>query len=246
MSAHSARSSRYSGRTPDRIVRIALLFAIAIHVLLALALREAMRQPPSNEGPGLLVHIIDAAPAEPPLPEPSPPDRSASAPEAHPLFVPSLSNRPQLARAPTLPTGSTTPPTIASPQWFNADGSVRLAPVDKPTPHEAGMERGRELLARGHNVLRCSHSRFDPRPTAEEEGNEAIRSTRLLGNMFQRPWDIQAQHDAQVQADVSASSDLAIDERKVEDETCDDAFSHRPWAKPASADTAQWSDKERP
>ncbi len=63
---------------------------------------------------------------------------------------------PSPARTAVVPSAS-----AAQPLLFNPDGLVRLPSAPHfESPHDAGIARGKELLARGHNLIHCRRSRF--------------------------------------------------------------------------------------
>lgn len=136
---HSA--ARYEAQTPDRIVRIALIAAVVLHLLLAVALHDAMRPAAVDEEPGMLVRILDAPPVEPPLPEPEAAVRQASrepvAPRAEPA-LPRVSTLP----VPVPQAEEPAPRDLSSLHIYKADGSIDLpkdiAAAPEPKPNFIG------------------------------------------------------------------------------------------------------------
>lgn len=100
--------------------RGALLFAVLLHLILAVWIHFAMRPQPTDDGDRIEVRLLNAPPAEPSLPEPP-----SAPPRAN---VPSSTNR----RMADVPISAPPPRTDAVPQeetalhLFNADGSVAI------------------------------------------------------------------------------------------------------------------------
>jgi hypothetical protein len=215
---------------PRLLGATAICIAIIVHLFAAIGLYLLMQPRPVVDEGRLEVRLLDAAPVEPELPQP--PDRSAptaapSTASQHP--EPTLAAAPSVATAPPSSAPAPSAPSLSA-RWLNPDGSVRLAPAAKPSAHEAGLERGRELMARGHNVLRCAHDTIvdSSAPTINESGAHQARVTRLLAFATPRAWEVPAQRDSQVDIDAAYSSDSTIDHLTAIGQDCDDTFYRRP------------------
>jgi hypothetical protein len=158
---------------PKHIRRVALIVGIGANLLVIFALYEAMRPQQASEDKSIQVQMFAEAPAEPPLPEPAP------APAAVVQPARSVSRTVLPAPSPTTTVLAMPSPTKKSDmpsQLFNPDGSIRLAPAASLTPHEQGLERSRELMSRGHNVLHCRQSSYAESYKADESlGDEIAR-----------------------------------------------------------------------
>lgn len=112
----------------------------------------------------------------------------------------------------------TPPPADAAPVLFNVDGSVRL-PADAPTPLQAGIARGRELLARGHNIIRCRRSRFDDALTPEQAAIAASRGAHMAHLVMGNPLDPLGEVGQQQAED--AAGEHAARMRRIAAQGCD-------------------------
>ena len=233
-----ARALRRASAAAPRALRSgAFIIAILLHLLGAVWLYFLMKPKPSVDRDRIEVRLLDAGPSVPPLPEPPPKAQSTSTPaQVAAKFAPTPAAASARAAA-SVPTAQTEPSQalVSSARLFNPDGSIRLPAQGKASVHEQGMQRARELMSRGHNILHCAHTAFDPRETAEEAGNTMRGRAKLAAFAYQRPWEIQAQHDSMTQAGIDAATDRAIARRKIEDKACDDLLYHRPYPQAPSA-----------
>lgn len=220
------RASETRGPRPPRIVAVSA--AILLHLLAAVCLYLLMRPRPVVDEGSIEVRLLDAAPSEPSLPEP-PVRVNAAVPALIRVPKPATTSSPsEMANAPPLAAESS--PATSSARLFNSDGSVRLVPTPRRTPREEGIERARELMARGHNVLRCARGTLvgSSGPTINERAAKAARVTRLLAFATQRSWDVPAQRESQVDIDAAYSSDSTIANLTMIGQDCDDTFYRRP------------------
>lgn len=222
-----ARTREVRGSRSLRIAAISA--AILLHLIAVVCLYFLMRPHPMPDEGRIEVRLLDAAPSEPSLPEP-PAHANAAAPALIrvPKPVTTLA-LPETASAPPA-AAEASPPAISSARLFNSDGSVRLAPARGRTPHEEGIERARELMARGHNILRCARDTLveSSGPTINERAAKAARVTRLLAFATPRSWEVPAQRESQVDIDAAYSSDSTIANLTMIGQDCDDAFYRRP------------------
>ncbi|HMM58377.1 MAG: hypothetical protein DYH18_12235 [Xanthomonadales bacterium PRO7] len=200
--AHAPRTSR--------IVAMALL--LALHALIfALWYASRFTSPPRN--PDVVqVRLIDESnlPA-PALPQPVALQRSRRGSSVVATMPPT---EPSSMAAALIPA---TPP---QPELFNRDGSVRLPPATRFTgPLQAGIARGRELLARGHNRIHCRRSRFNDAPTpaqaAAAAASQAHMAHLIMGNPLDPLNDV-----GQGQAE-NAAGEHAAEMRRIEEQACD-------------------------
>ena len=110
--------------------------------------------------------------------------------------------------------------TISSPLHFERDGTMRLpAEARFTTPLDTGIARGRELLARGHNLIHCRRSRFDNSPTPAETAAAAARGAHMAHLVMGNPLD-PLNDVGQQQAD-DAAGEHAVEKRRIEEQACD-------------------------
>jgi len=108
----------------------------------------------------------------------------------------------------------------ARPQLFERDGSVRLVPQARfVSPHETGIARGRELLARGHNLIHCRRSKFDDSPTPAEMANAAAGGAHMAHLVMGNPLD--PLNDVGEQQAEDAAGEHAAEKRRIEEQACD-------------------------
>lgn len=208
---------------------VAISATIFLHLIAVVWLYFLMRPHPMLDEGRIEVRLLDPAPSEPSLPEP-PVQANAAVPMLIRVPKPVATSSPsEMANAPAI-AAEASPPAISSARLFNSDGSVRLAPALRRTPHEEGIERARELMARGHNVLRCAHGTLveSSGPTINERAAKAARVTRLLAFATARSWEVPAQRESQVDIDAAYSSDSTIANLTMIGQDCDDTFYRRP------------------
>lgn len=223
-----ARARRPQSQVAPGLRIFAVATAIALHGIGALWLYLSMLSKADVDRDRIEVRLLDAARPEPALPEPPPmsPKISQAVPEARARpSAPQTRAEPLSAPVARAPNENVV---LDTSTLFTPDGAVRLAPAPGPTPHEAALERANELMSREHNVLRCAQAGFDPRATAEDQGAHMKRQAKLWGFMYQRPWDIQAQYESQIQISADAANDLTIAAHKLARQACDDVFYRRP------------------
>jgi hypothetical protein len=185
-----------------------LAAVLALHVVVFVALRDSVRKPTQSDQISMLVELV-TPPHDVPVAQQG--DHPAS-----PIRAAPITRMP--ASAPTLATPSA-PPDV--PMLFNRDGSLNV-PTSKPltTKFDDGIARGRELLARGHNLLHCRHGDFDDGPTPAEAAGAAARSSRMARLVTGDPLDPLLNVGA-AQAD-DAAADRAATLREIEQHICDD------------------------
>jgi hypothetical protein len=163
----------WDSNQPKQVRRVAMILGVGVNLLIIFALREAMLPPQMSEDTSIQVKMYSEAPAERPLPEPPPAPASRAQPAR------SVSRAMLSAPSPAIPAPASSAPvskTDASAQLFNPDGSIKLAPAAALTQHEQGIERSRELMLRGHNILHCRQSRYAETYKADENlGDEIAR-----------------------------------------------------------------------
>jgi hypothetical protein len=206
------RAALRRGALPKRIVRIALAVGVVVHLLLGLGLYELMRPLPSNEEPGMFVRILDAPLPEPALPDPPPrqPNVAQQKSISKPVPVPAVPPIGAHAAASAPVPAASEAPALDTSALFNADGSVRIAPAPKASPHEEGMERSRELLARGHNVLHCTQAQGRTNGHHESLGDEVARKYLGLIGLYNAHSE---QHTRELEAAAEAACDDLIHKR---------------------------------
>jgi hypothetical protein len=198
---HPARSPRYA-----RGVALALL--IGLHALLFVFWYASRFPLPVSQPSVVQVRLIDeSAPLRPPEPAPLPRTRSMAA---------SMLPAPPPARTAVVPST----PAPAQPLLFNPDGLVRLPSTPHfESPHAAGIARGRELLARGHNLINCRRSQFDDSPMPAEAATAAARGAHMAHLVMGNPLD--PFNDVGQQQAEDAAGEHAASKRKIEEQACD-------------------------
>jgi hypothetical protein len=202
------RLARAPVRAP-RALRIAALALLLVLHAAIFALWYANRFPRPQSKPTVVqVRLIDESVPPPPVPS-----RPATPPHARATAVP-------LAVAPSPMAAALLPAKPPRPVLFNHDGSVRLAPQSRfVSPHEIGIARGRELLARGHNLIHCRRSQFDNSPTPTEVANAAARGAHMAHLVMGNPLD--PLNDVGEQQAEDAAGERAAEKRRIEEQACD-------------------------
>lgn len=151
--------------------------------------------------------------------EPTPPPRVSTSQPTRPTHI-------AAAMLPALPLS---PPPVAAPesfappqpQLFERDGSVRLAPEARfISPHDTGIARGRELLARGHNLIHCRRSKFDDSPTPAEMASAVAQGAHMAHLVMGNPVD--PLNDVGQQQQEEGAGEYAANKREIEERACDD------------------------
>lgn len=182
-------------RPPDvnrRRVAVAIIVMLLAHLLLILLVRDGMRLKPIADDRRDVLHVSFIE-LQPPLPESSAvhelPPLSVSAPPtgvAH--NAPAPARRRQNVRQVEAPAPSSGEAegivaTPAAPSLYNADGSLRIAPVqpqaETADPLTRDKQVAEEMRERGHNIVRCKRTRFAQAYTADESLGE--RAARKYG-----------------------------------------------------------------
>jgi len=227
-----AHARRRAVRAPRSLRYGAIAIAVLVHFGAAMFLYVLMLPHPSVDRDRIEVRLLEAPSAIPVLPEPPPKPESATSPAAAPVAPPRALPTASATTAPnTIATQAASPDAlVTTAHLFNPDGSVRLASEAKPSVHEEGMERARELMARGHNPLHCARGMLFPESglSINEQAAKAARKTRLMAFATQGPGVIQAQYDSQTNVAAEHTSDSTIDRLKLEEQACDDEFYRRP------------------
>ena len=197
-------------RRPRYPLSAVLAVLVALHGLMFWRWYASRFPMPPSQPTIVQVRLIDESIPPPPVPP-----------------HPAMSQRSH--RAIGLPPRPVAPPPMAAallpasplrPVLFNHDGSVRLAPQARfVPPQEAGVARGRELLARGHNIIHCRRSRFDNSPTATEAATAAARGARMAHLVMGNPLD-PLNDVGQPQAE-DAAGEHAAEKRRIEEQACD-------------------------
>ena len=197
--AHAPRASRM----------VALALLLALHaVIFALWYANRFPSPPRSQDVVQVRLIDESSPPAPVLPQPIALSRSRSAATATPSAAPS----PMAA--------ALIPATQPQPELFNRDGSVRLPPESRFSgPLQVGIARGRELLARGHNIIHCRRSRFDDGPTPAQAATAAARGAHMAHLIMGNPLD--PLNDVGQQQVEDAAGEHAAEKRRIEEQACD-------------------------
>lgn len=211
------RGSRQASQPPQQVKRVALAVGVVVHLILLFAVREAMRPEPIIVAKGIQVEIYDAPAAVPPLPEPP-----AAAKPVRASVLATLPDTAHTAQSFTITanTSAADAAPVALP-LFNPDGSIQLPATAKPTAHEAGLQRGRELLARGHNLLHCRRSAYDTTPTDVEQGNNAGRDAAMGHVLFDGIEKNSLAIKAAAALDIASSATMATVNAAVAEQACD-------------------------
>ncbi|MBS0581691.1 MAG: hypothetical protein JSS42_01155 [Proteobacteria bacterium] len=127
-----ARAREPRGPRAPRIVAISA--TILLHLLAALCLYLLMRPHPMLDEGRIEVRLLDAAPAEPALPEPPPPTRP---PPLVPT-APAVQRAPVAAETPARPSVAPPVESMAQPHIFKADGSIDI-PAEVADRSDAGQ-----------------------------------------------------------------------------------------------------------
>ena len=167
------RSLRWTRPPRDRrLILLGILFAIAVTVIELVGFGIGMRHQIAREAPkpkpeNIEVVLIEPPPTLPMPPEPEPPPfqpkQTKVRVEAPKVELPPP---PQTAESDAdamhARIGESGPG--GTPQLFNPDGSIKLAPTTTPArplnEHDAGKQRWAEMEQRGENPLDCKRTRF--------------------------------------------------------------------------------------
>lgn len=187
----------------------ALAILIALHALMLWRwYGNRFAFPPANPVVVQLRLIEESAPLPAP-PVPATPRRP------HPLAAKPLPVTPQPMAAAILPAA---PP---QPKLFNRDGTVHLPMAPRFTaPLDRGLERGGELLARGHNLIHCRRSKFDDALTPAEMATAIARGAHMAHLVMGNPLD--PLNDVGQQQAEDAAGEHAAEKREIEARACDD------------------------
>ncbi len=195
---------------PRSLGLVALIALAGLHALVFWRWYDNRYPLPAADTSVLEVRLIgESAPRPPMLPQPAPPHRTpmtATVLPATPTPIPVQTGAPAV--------------TISSPLHFERDGTMRLpAEARFTTPLDTGIARGRELLARGHNLIHCRRSRFDNSPTPAETAAAAARGAHMAHLVMGNPLD-PLNDVGQQQAD-DAAGEHAVEKRRIEEQACD-------------------------
>ncbi len=233
LAALRERALAHARATPQEWPRTLKISAIAIallaHVLFGFWLASLMRQRPSNDDPAISVELLAAPPPEPELPVPPPaPARSVPTQAALAPQRPAQPREDAMSATIAIPAA---PQPFSSAALFNPDGSVKL-PLSKLTPHEKGMERGRELMQRGHNLLHCSRGRLQAYVSPEEASSAAAARRAMYLGMFHSPSDDPLLKGIAIPGESAAAGDAAAERERIKARACDDDVWQRPMPEP--------------
>lgn len=169
------RSLRWTRPPRDRrLILLGLLFAIALTVIELVGFgigmrRQIAREAPKPKAQNIEVVLIEPPPTLPVPPEPEPPPfqpkQTKVRVEAPKVQLPPP---PQAAQEDTDAMRARigqSGPGGGTPQLFNPDGSIKLAPTTTAparqlNQHDAGKQRWAEMEQRGENPLDCKRTRF--------------------------------------------------------------------------------------
>ena len=169
------RSLRWTRPPRDRrLILLGLLFAIALTVVELVGFgigmrRQIAREAPKPKAQNIEVVLIEPPPTLPVPPEPEPPPfqpkQTKVRVEAPKVQLPPP---PQAAQEDTDAMRARigqSGPGGGTPQLFNPDGSIKLAPTTTAparqlNQHDAGKQRWAEMEQRGENPLDCKRTRF--------------------------------------------------------------------------------------
>lgn len=188
-----------------------VVFVVLAHVGVAVLLWQEHVEHRLDDARAVIVELLST----PPVPSTPPPTPSVPTSRA-----PTLSRAPAATRGvpsaiePSMPTESAPPL-----QLFDRNGTVQL-PSWKPftTPLDSGLARGRELLARGHNILNCVRGSLE-RGTAQEAANAAGKSAHMAHLVMGNPLD--PLNDVGANFAVDGAIQAAADKREMEMRACD-------------------------
>jgi len=216
--------ARAKPRPWPRALKIsAIVIALLAHVLFGIWLASLMRQHPASEDSAIRVELIAALAPEPELPVPpaaEAPGAANHAVSAKPVPAHRDDSMSATIAAPAQPVP------FSSAALFNSDGSIKL-PQSKPTPHEAGIERGRELMQRGHNLLHCSRGRLQAYVSPEQAATAAAAGRAMALGMFHNASDDPMLKSLAVPQESAAAGDAAADRARVAANACDDELWRR-------------------
>ena len=209
-----ARALARLGLRPARLPRYARTVALAVLIALHALMFEywyASRFPRPASHPSVVqVRLIDDSVAPMP-PSPEPARQATNAQRAS-------TRRSMAVQLRAEPPAQAVPP---APRLFDPDGSVRLPRAPRfTTPLEAGIVRGRELLARGHNIIHCRRSRFDNAPTPAEMATANARGAHMAHLVMGNP--LNPLNDVGQRQQEDAAGEHAAEKREIEDRACDD------------------------
>lgn len=187
----------------------ALTLLLTLHAaIFALWYADRFPSQPRNQDV-VQVRLIDES--NPPAPAPPQP---IALPRSRPATTTTSSTAPSSMAAALIPAAQ------PQPDLFNRDGSVRLPPEARFIgPLQAGIARGRELLARGHNIIHCRRSRFDDAPTPAQVATAAARGAHMAHLVMGNPLD-PLNDVGQPQAE-DAAGEHAAEKRRIEEQACD-------------------------
>lgn len=201
------RLARRPPQAPRVLRSVALAILLALHAAVFLIGYATRYRVPATDAAVVQVRLLDSV-IVPPLPAPVPIRQTTKAPQ--------VSAPAPMSAATVIP-----PPVdaLAAPLLFERDGSIRLPSAPAPTPMQAGLARGRELLARGHNIIHCKRSRFDNSLTPAEAAAAAASSAHMAHLVMGNPLDV-LNDVGQGQAE-DAAGEHAARKRRIEELACD-------------------------
>lgn len=203
------RLGRRPPRSPRHVWFSALAILGALHALLFWRWYASRFPMPPSSPPVVEVRLLDE----------SAPSRT---PEA--VALPKIKNMAATMLPAPPPTQSPAAvPSVPAPTQallFNRDGSVRLPSAPHfESPLDAGIARGRELLARGHNIIHCRRSKFDDSPTPAEMASATARGAHMAHLVMGNPLD--PLNDVGEQQAEDAAGEHAAEKREIEERACD-------------------------
>lgn len=200
--------ARLGQRTPRRAWIAPLAVLSVLHALMFWRWYANRFELPPVSPTVVEMRLIEEAVPPPALPVPRSPQRPTLAAAVPRPAAPSPMAAAILAAAPP------------QPKLFNRDGTVQLPPSPRfSTPLDAGIARGRELLARGHNLIHCRRSRFDGAPTPAQTATAAAKRARMAHSVMGNPLD--PLNDVGEQQTEDAAGERAAEKRRIEEQACD-------------------------
>ncbi|UXI67286.1 hypothetical protein [Tahibacter amnicola] len=205
-----------------RIIGIAIVIVVVVHLLLAYLMQQFMRprfEPESRAGvvSVSLIEWSEPPPSiAPPLVHEMPPLSVTAPQQGQAANAPAPPRQERSARqaaaagavAPGVEAIVETP--VLTTRLYNADGSLRVAPPAEESakpmdPLSQGLAAAKELRQRGHNVVRCKSTRFAKAYTPDESVGEGIARKYLSHVGLYNPHT--AQEAAVRASEASASCD---------------------------------------
>ncbi|MGH8089970.1 MAG: hypothetical protein ACREO6_00780 [Rudaea sp.] len=207
-----ARLSRRAGRRPATVWLLALIALAGLHAVFFWHWSQNRFSPVVVAADMVMeVSLVDE-PVPPRAPEPVAPPRTAAHMAAAML--------PAVPPPVSAPVPAPVVPSAPVPQLFDPDGALRLPSEARfVAPHDVGIARGKELLARGHNLIHCRRSQFDDSPTPAQAAAAAASGAHMAHLVMGNPLD--PLNDVGQQQVEDAAGEHAAEKRRIEEQACD-------------------------